>query len=45
MIPGVEVVEPGSVVVPGKTFVDIIRHLPPGLIEIKKDLIYYQLNR
>ncbi|HPT86335.1 MAG TPA: DNA polymerase III subunit beta [Bacillota bacterium] len=37
MVPGIQVFEPGSLVLPGKTFVEIIRHLPSGPIEIKKE--------
>jgi len=37
MVPGIQVIEPGALVLPGKTFVDIVRHLPTGPIEIKKE--------
>jgi DNA polymerase-3 subunit beta len=33
-VPQVTVVIPGKVVLPGKMFIDIIRHLPPGRVEI-----------
>lgn len=36
-IPGIQIIEPGSVVIPGKTFVDIIRHLPSGVITVEKE--------
>lgn len=36
-IPGIQIIEPGSVVIPGKTFVDIIRHLPMGMITVEKE--------
>lgn len=34
-VPNVQVLEAGSIVLPGKTFVDIIKHLPPYPIEIE----------
>ena len=34
-VPNIQVLEPGSIVLPGKTFVDIIKHLPPYPIEIE----------
>ncbi len=36
-IPEVTIITPGRVVVSGKTFYDIIRHLPPGRIEMGID--------
>ncbi len=36
-VPNVQIITPGSVVVSGKTFVDIIRHLPPVPVEIDYD--------
>lgn len=37
MVPGIQVFEPGSLVLPGKTFVEVVRHLPTGPVEIKKE--------
>lgn len=34
-VPNIQVLEPGSIVLPGKTFVDIVKHLPPYPIEIE----------
>ena len=36
-IPEVSILEPGRVVVPGKVFYEIIRHLPPGDLEVGTD--------
>jgi DNA polymerase-3 subunit beta len=36
-VPEVTIITPGRVVVSGKTFYDIIRHLPPGRIEMSVD--------
>ena len=36
-IPEVYILEPGRVVVPGKVFYNIIRHLPPGDLELGTD--------
>ena len=36
-IPEVSILEPGRVVIPGKVFYDIIRHLPPGDLELGTD--------
>src|SRR5690554_2681739 len=36
-IPEVSILEPGRVVVPGKVFYDIIRHLPPGDLTLGTD--------
>lgn len=33
-VPQITVIQPGKVVLPGKTFIDIIRHLPPGRVEL-----------
>jgi DNA polymerase-3 subunit beta len=33
-IPNIQVIQPGTIVLPGKTFVEIIRHLPKNAIEI-----------
>jgi DNA polymerase-3 subunit beta len=33
-IPNIQVIQPGAIVLPGKTFVDIIRHLPNNPLEI-----------
>ena len=33
-VPGVTIITPGRVVLAGRTFYDIIRHLPPGRIEM-----------
>lgn len=35
-IPNVQIIEPGKAVVSGKTFVEIVRHLPSGPIEISQ---------
>lgn len=37
MVPGIQIFDPGSVVIPGKTFVEIVRHLPAGPVELSKD--------
>ena len=37
-VPKTTVMQPGKVVVPGKTFIDIIKHLPPGRVEIALDM-------
>lgn len=36
-IPEASILEPGRVVVPGKVFYDIIKHLPPGDVELGTD--------
>ncbi|HOJ77251.1 MAG TPA: DNA polymerase III subunit beta [Bacillota bacterium] len=36
-VPNVEIIEKGAIVLPGKTFVDIIRHLPSGKVEFGTD--------
>lgn len=36
-VPNVQIEEEGTLVVPGKTFVEIIRHLPTGIVEINND--------
>jgi DNA polymerase-3 subunit beta len=36
-VPNIQVFTAGSLVLPGKTFVEIIRHLPPGPITIEYD--------
>jgi DNA polymerase-3 subunit beta len=33
-VPNIQIIESGTVVLPGKTFVEIIRHLPPSPVEI-----------
>ncbi|HBE77216.1 MAG TPA: DNA polymerase III subunit beta [Firmicutes bacterium] len=36
-VPNIQVFTNGSIVLPGKTFVEIIRHLPPGPVTIELD--------
>lgn len=36
-VPQITIIHPGKVVLPGKTFIDIIRHLPPGRVELSLD--------
>jgi DNA polymerase III subunit beta len=36
-VPNIQVFTEGSIVLPGKTFVEIIRHLPPGPVTIEFD--------
>jgi DNA polymerase-3 subunit beta len=33
-VPNIQIIESGAVVLPGKTFVEIVRHLPPSPVEI-----------
>jgi DNA polymerase-3 subunit beta len=37
MVPNIQVINPGSLVVPGKTFVEIVKHLPRFNVEIEFD--------
>lgn len=37
-VPKTTVVTPGKVVVPGKTFIEIVRHLSPGKVELSLDI-------
>lgn len=36
-IPNVQVIEPGKILIPGKTFTEIVRHLPSGPLEMSQD--------
>jgi DNA polymerase-3 subunit beta len=43
-IPKVQILKPGSLVLPGKTFVEIVRHLPPSVITIEVDETVHMIN-
>ena len=36
-VPNIQIIKPGAMVLPGKTFMEIIKHLPPVPVEIELD--------